>query len=85
MRGCNHVSRTTLTLSPLCSSLSALHRIHTIIGAALGLNANILPVFEQLGLLNELQKISFPCVDLELRHEDLRSIGSIDISGFKEK
>ncbi|KAK3817337.1 MAG: hypothetical protein J3Q66DRAFT_440109 [Benniella sp.] len=55
------------------------------LGAALGLNANILPVFEQLGLLDELQKIAFPCVDLELRHEDLRSIGSIDISGFKEK
>lgn len=57
----------------------------TTIGAALGLNANILPVFEQLGLLDELQKIAFPCINLELLHEDLSSIGSIDISGFKEK
>ncbi|KAG0217446.1 hypothetical protein BGX31_000247 [Mortierella sp. GBA43] len=55
------------------------------LGSALGLNANILPVFEQLGLLETLQKIAYPCIDLELRHEDMSSIGSIDISGFKEK
>ncbi|KAG0003372.1 hypothetical protein BGZ65_001770 [Modicella reniformis] len=54
------------------------------LGAALGLNANILPVFDQLGLLPELQKIAFPCTDLELCHETLRPIGAIDISGFKD-
>jgi len=52
-------------------------------GAALGLNANILPAFDQLGLLEELTKIAFPMSTLDLYHENLEHIGSMDISGFK--
>lgn len=51
----------------------------------MGLNPNILPAFDQLGLLEELVKISFPMTTLELCKESLKPIGSIDITGFKEK
>ncbi|KAF8930987.1 hypothetical protein BGZ58_007910 [Dissophora ornata] len=51
--------------------------------ASLSLNANILPVFEQLGLLGEVEKISKPVSTLDLYHESLKPIGSINIEGFK--
>ncbi|KAF9971106.1 hypothetical protein BGZ65_010627, partial [Modicella reniformis] len=53
------------------------------LGAALVLNANILPAFDQLGLLEEIAQIAFPLSTLELHHENLDHIGTIDISGFK--
>lgn len=51
----------------------------------MGVNANILPVFDQLDLLRDLQKIALPCTTLELYKENLKKIGAIDLSGFKEK
>ncbi|KAK3817333.1 MAG: hypothetical protein J3Q66DRAFT_339540 [Benniella sp.] len=53
------------------------------LGAALGLNANILPAFDQLGLLEELTNIAFPMSTLDFYHENLEYIGSMDVSGFK--
>ncbi|KAF9915263.1 hypothetical protein BGZ65_000827, partial [Modicella reniformis] len=53
--------------------------------AALGLSPNILPAFEQLGLLEELAQIAFPVSCLELYHENLNHIGTIDGSGLKTK
>ncbi|KAF9991450.1 hypothetical protein BGZ65_000617, partial [Modicella reniformis] len=52
--------------------------------AALGLTPNILPAFDQLGLMEELVKISFPMTHLDLCKENLKLIGSIDVSCFKE-
>jgi hypothetical protein len=56
-----------------------------LVGAALGLNPNILPAFDQLGLLEDLVKISFPMTTLDLCKESLKHIGAIDVTGFKEK
>ncbi|KAG0217445.1 hypothetical protein BGX31_000246 [Mortierella sp. GBA43] len=51
----------------------------------MGINANILPVFDQLDMIKDLEKIAFPCTTLELYKESLKKIGAIDLSGFKEK
>lgn len=48
-------------------------------------NANILPVFEQLGLLEEILKISKPCKGLDIHDGDLHLIGKIDTSLYKER
>ncbi|KAF9914805.1 hypothetical protein BX616_007523 [Lobosporangium transversale] len=53
-------------------------------GAAMGLVPNIMPVFEQLGLLEEILKVSFPAVTMDIYREDLRIIGSLDIGGSSE-
>ncbi|KAF9935641.1 hypothetical protein BGZ65_003183 [Modicella reniformis] len=55
------------------------------LGASLGLNANILPAFEQLGLLEELAQISLPLTSLGLYNENLGHMGTVDLSGFKTK
>ncbi|KAF8930986.1 hypothetical protein BGZ58_007909 [Dissophora ornata] len=60
-------------------------RVVRSLGSAMCLNANILPAFEQLGLLEEIARISYPMLCLNLYKESLKPIGSIDISGFKEK
>ncbi len=41
------------------------------------LNANILPVFEQLGLFDELMAISLPVHNTELFHGDMSVIADI--------
>ncbi|KAG0255405.1 hypothetical protein BG011_005151 [Mortierella polycephala] len=59
------------------------------LGSVMALGANILPVFEQLGLLDELHKISLPVPSMEIYDADLNLKGSMklgkhkDISGYK--
>ncbi|KAF9995815.1 hypothetical protein BGZ80_000219 [Entomortierella chlamydospora] len=55
------------------------------LGALMTLNANILPAFDQLGLLEPLAKISRVLSTVQLYKESLKLIGTIDVSGFKEK
>ncbi|KAF9366818.1 hypothetical protein BGX34_006087 [Mortierella sp. NVP85] len=55
------------------------------LGAALVLNANILPAFDQLGLLERLTEMGYPMAMLDLCKESLKPIGSIDVTDFKEK
>ena len=47
------------------------------------LAANILPVFEQLGLLDEIYKISKPCPSLNFYGAKVEKIGSITLMGEK--
>ncbi|KAF9193293.1 hypothetical protein BGZ50_007553 [Haplosporangium sp. Z 11] len=54
------------------------------LGAAMALGPNVMPVFEQLGLLEELKKISLPCPSLNLFQPDMRAIGSIAMKGQKQ-
>lgn len=49
-------------------------------GAVLVLNASIIPAFDQLDLLNDLRKVSYPLREVEFRRQDLGLIGSIDYS-----
>jgi hypothetical protein len=70
----------------LCShGLFVVYFSYCSIGAALVLNANILPVFDQLGLLERLTEMGFPMAMLDLCKESLKPIGSIDVTDFKEK
>ncbi|KAG0239281.1 hypothetical protein B0O80DRAFT_489464 [Mortierella sp. GBAus27b] len=50
------------------------------LGALLALSASIIPAFDQLGLLEDLKKISYPMVDVKIRHENLEVMGSVDYS-----
>ncbi|KAF9396816.1 hypothetical protein BGX21_009395 [Mortierella sp. AD011] len=54
------------------------------LGTVMGLGANILPVFEQLGLLEDVLNISLPSRDLNLYDINLTKMGTKDISGIKE-
>ncbi|KAI1302182.1 hypothetical protein EDD11_005648 [Mortierella claussenii] len=53
------------------------------LGAAMTLGASILPVFEQLGLLDEIVKASLPCPSLDFFNGDMKHLGSIDIAGHR--
>ncbi|KAF9090971.1 hypothetical protein BGX27_002108 [Mortierella sp. AM989] len=54
------------------------------LGSAMTLNACIFPVFEQLGLLDDLMKIASPFKTVDLFHADMKKIGSSDMSHLKE-
>jgi hypothetical protein len=47
------------------------------------LGANILPVFEQLGLMDEMEQMSLPYKSIEFFNTNLKTVGSIDISKQK--
>ncbi|KAG0226926.1 hypothetical protein BGX31_007147 [Mortierella sp. GBA43] len=47
------------------------------------IGANIIPVFEQLGLLEEIESISLPCPKLDLYNSRVKSLGSILLKGHK--
>ncbi|KAF9158026.1 hypothetical protein BGX21_004629 [Mortierella sp. AD011] len=50
-------------------------------GAGMSLGANILPVFEQLGIYEDLLKISLPCSQMELYKEDMTPVSKVNIGG----
>ncbi|KAG0205652.1 hypothetical protein BGX28_002768 [Mortierella sp. GBA30] len=54
------------------------------LGAVMCLNANILPVFEQLSLLDELMALSLPSYSLNLLQGDLSLIAEIKMKNVKE-
>ncbi|KAK3817332.1 MAG: hypothetical protein J3Q66DRAFT_339539 [Benniella sp.] len=55
------------------------------LGASIGINANILPAFEQLGLMEEIERIGRRCMSIGLYDENLKPIGEFDLSCFKTK
>ncbi|KAI8605425.1 hypothetical protein EDD21DRAFT_363517 [Dissophora ornata] len=54
------------------------------LGAIMSLNVNILPVFEQLGLYDDLMKISFTSPGMSIHNEDISLIGYRGNDGIKE-
>ncbi|KAF9187900.1 hypothetical protein BGZ49_004002, partial [Haplosporangium sp. Z 27] len=44
------------------------------LGAVMSVNVNILPVFEQLGMFEDLQKISFTCPGMNIYNEKMQRI-----------
>ncbi|KAI7824105.1 hypothetical protein BC939DRAFT_450580 [Gamsiella multidivaricata] len=54
------------------------------LGSALSLGANILPVFEQLGLLEEIERISLPVYEQKLYDGNMKNIGSMTMREYKE-
>ncbi|KAG0368416.1 hypothetical protein BGZ54_001990 [Gamsiella multidivaricata] len=53
------------------------------LGAAISIGPSILPVFEQLGLMEELKKISLPCNSLDLYNVDVKKLGSFNLGEQK--
>ena len=47
------------------------------IGSVLSINAGILPVFEQLGLSKELQKIAIPVKRMNVLYDNLENIATV--------
>ncbi|KAG0322659.1 hypothetical protein BGZ99_003206, partial [Dissophora globulifera] len=54
------------------------------LGAVMSLNVNILPVFEQLGLYDDLMKISFTSPGMRVLNEDMVELGYRDNDNIKE-
>ncbi|KAF9953913.1 hypothetical protein BGZ72_005071 [Mortierella alpina] len=54
------------------------------LGAIMSLNVNILPVFEQLGLYDELMKISFTSPGMHVYNESMKKIAYRGNEGIKE-
>ncbi|KAF9434221.1 hypothetical protein BGZ76_008374 [Entomortierella beljakovae] len=55
------------------------------LGALMTLNVNILPVFEQLNLLDELYKISLPIQYVDIYYGDMSKIARLESVGLKER
>ncbi|KAG0354059.1 hypothetical protein BGZ54_001869 [Gamsiella multidivaricata] len=53
------------------------------LGSAMTMGADILPVFEQLGLLEELKQISRPLSSLDLYNKDMKFLGQINLKTRK--
>ncbi|KAI1311578.1 hypothetical protein EDD11_003353 [Mortierella claussenii] len=53
------------------------------LGSAMSLGVKVLPVFEQLGLLEELMAVSLPCPALDIYKADRKLFGSIKLMGEK--
>ncbi|KAG0358200.1 hypothetical protein BGZ54_010544 [Gamsiella multidivaricata] len=53
------------------------------LGSIMTLGANVLPVFEQLGLLEEFERISKPVPSLDFYTSDIQKLGSLDLKEFK--
>ncbi|KAF9287647.1 hypothetical protein BGZ68_001506 [Mortierella alpina] len=54
------------------------------LGSAMSLKVNILPVFEQLGLYDELMKISYPTPALNIYNQDMTKMGEVRYEGQEE-
>lgn len=52
-----------------------------LLGSIISLSANILPVFEQLGLYEELESISLPGSTFEIFNGKLERLGLFQMSG----
>ncbi|KAG0001278.1 hypothetical protein BGZ65_003629, partial [Modicella reniformis] len=50
----------------------------------MALGPSILPVFEQLGLLEELKKIALPCPVAEMYTNEIEKLGTIDMSDHEK-
>lgn len=72
-----HNNHSTSPFTDTCSTL------FYSIGSAMTIGANIIPVFEQLGLLEEIESISLPCPGLDLYNSRLKKLGTILLKGHK--
>jgi len=50
----------------------------------MSLGPHIMPVFEQLGILDELLEISIKCTSMNLLDESLKSMGNVKMDGQKD-
>jgi hypothetical protein len=50
----------------------------------MSIGANILPVFEQLGLLDEIKKFSYPVYEQNLFEANMKKSGSLTMKDYKD-
>ncbi|KAF9107381.1 hypothetical protein BGX27_008773 [Mortierella sp. AM989] len=55
------------------------------LGSVMGFDAKIMPVFEQLGLLEEVQAMGLPCKGVHMLDKELKFMTGIDFSDYKER
>ncbi|KAG0000468.1 hypothetical protein BGZ79_005913 [Entomortierella chlamydospora] len=55
------------------------------LGSTMGFGANILPVFEQLGILEDAMAISHPVKGLNMMDTDLNFLSGVDFTNYKEQ
>jgi len=69
-----------------CAILVGNNRINLflVLGAAMALGPNILPVFEQLGLMEEFNKIALPVPSTDIYDDDMNKMGSIVMKDLKK-
>ncbi|KAF9208690.1 hypothetical protein BGZ59_010490 [Podila verticillata] len=53
------------------------------LGAIMCLNSGILPVFEQLGLFEDLMRVSLPCHSMNIFQENMKKISEVKMEGYK--
>jgi len=54
-------------------------------GAVMSLNASIFPVFEQLGMMEDLMRISRPVLRSQIMNEDLEEVAVLEIKNIREQ
>jgi len=54
------------------------------LGSATGLNPNIMPLFEQLGLLDKLRAISKEVATMSVYNADVEKIGDLNVLDHKD-
>lgn len=54
------------------------------IGAALSVSPNILPILEQLDMIDDIKKFSLPMTSLDMYEENLKYIGAIDGEPYRD-
>ncbi|KAF9189429.1 hypothetical protein BGZ51_009605 [Haplosporangium sp. Z 767] len=55
------------------------------LGSAMGFGANILPVFDQLGILDDILKVSYPCHSVDMFDPDLLPLGGFEFDQYKKR
>ncbi|KAF9918209.1 hypothetical protein BX616_009927 [Lobosporangium transversale] len=55
------------------------------LGSAMVFGANILPVFEQLGLLEQVQKISLPCLRMDIYNSKIEKVAFVEVGQYRER
>ncbi|KAF9193400.1 hypothetical protein BGZ51_003451, partial [Haplosporangium sp. Z 767] len=54
------------------------------LGAAMVLGPTILPAFEQLGLIEEFNKIAMPVISTDIYNGNMKLLGSVKMNGIVE-
>ncbi|KAF9937660.1 hypothetical protein BGZ65_001201 [Modicella reniformis] len=67
------------------SDTICIHSQTHITGFAIAINANILPAFDQLGLMEEIARIGLSCTSINLLNQKLEDIGTFDLECQKIK
>jgi hypothetical protein len=53
-------------------------------GSAMSLGASVLPIFEQLGMLDELKTFAKPCYTAEVYDHKISKLGFFDMRGLEK-